>query len=101
MTDYNTNLEDEQFFQEVQFYEEIEELCKKYNVVLAVYTVDDVAGYLQYVHSLEVDESNTVAQWIWQNTKLAKDIRDHLNNTVIPNHLFENGYEAYKNRKEQ
>lgn len=86
-----------------QFHQDMEVLRRKYNVAIAYYFEDDVAMYLQDTHGFESDNAQDVAHWIWQNTKVAKNIHAHINNPEVVESFFENGLDEYlaRNRKAQ
>jgi hypothetical protein len=80
------------------FHQEIETLRRKYRVAIAYYYVHDLELYLQDVHNMEVSESEVVADWIWQNTPIAKNIHNELNNCELVESFFDDGYDAYLHR---
>lgn len=66
------------------FHQEIETLRRKYGIAIGYYFIDDIVDYLNdYVFDEGAPSHINVramAEWMWDNTSLRKNIHNHINN---------------------
>lgn len=85
------------------FHQDIETIRRKYGVAIGYYFVDDVEDYLNYVHCDSLPDGadvRSIAEWIWDNTRLRNKIQDTLNSSEVVADLMEEGFHEYEQHEQ-